>query len=261
MSDASTIKPMGLGKALLYFGIPAALVALIVHDVMARVAERGVPIFFNYLVLYATVPMLALIGASLLAFRLEGNPLLWASFKSRFRLHRMDRRSWWWALGLTLFMVVSAGLLSFTASWLASFEPLAPPDYFPAELRPAEAGKTPEVGIPTTFLGVSLANNWWVLAALAASLTIATIGEELWWRGYILPRQELAHGRRTWVIHGLMWTGFHAFAPWNLIVILPGCLALSFAAQKLQNTLPAMIAHGLANGLLVLIVVFLGITS
>jgi len=27
---------------------------------------------------------------------------------------------------------------------------------------------------------------------------------ELWWRGYILPRQELAFGRWTWIIHGLL---------------------------------------------------------
>jgi len=62
-------------------------------------------------------------------------------------------------------------------------------------------------------------------------------------------------------MHGLLWTSFHLFAPWNLLTILPGCLALSYVAQKLKNTWPAIIAHGLANGLLVIVVVILGIAT
>lgn len=96
--------------------------------------------------------------------------------------------------------------------------------------------------------------------ALFISLIIATLGKELWWRGYILSRQELAHGSRTWIVHGLLlWAAFHLFAPWNFIGILPGCLALAYVAQRLKNTWPAAIAHGLANGLLVLVVVVMGI--
>jgi membrane protease YdiL (CAAX protease family) len=110
-------------------------------------------------------------------------------------------------------------------------------------------------------MGLSLAGNWWILLVLLVSLVIATFGEEIWWRGYILPRQELVHGNRTWLIHGLLWTAFHIFTPWNLLAILPGSLALSFVAQRLKNTWPAVIAHGLANGLLVVIIVVLGIAA
>jgi len=110
-------------------------------------------------------------------------------------------------------------------------------------------------------MGVPLQGNWWVFVIMLASLVIATLGEELWWRGYILPRQELAHGKGTWIIHGLLWTAFHLYAPWNLITLLPGSLALSFVVQRLKNTWPAVIAHGLVNGLPVLILVFMGIIS
>ncbi len=133
MSRESTIKPLSIRAALLYFGVPAALVAFIVHVVMPRLAERGLPIFFNFL-FYATAPMLALIVASLIAYRREGNAMSWPDFKNRFRLNKMDGTSWLWAIGLTLFMFLSVGLLSFTARWLASFAFFAPPDYWPAEL-------------------------------------------------------------------------------------------------------------------------------
>jgi membrane protease YdiL (CAAX protease family) len=42
-------------------------------------------------------------------------------------------------------------------------------------------------------------------------LAVISVGEELWWRGYVLPRQELAFGRATWVIHGILWSVIHLF--------------------------------------------------
>lgn len=261
MTNSNNIKPLSIWPALLYFGIPATVMIIIIHVVMPLLAARGLPIFFNYLLVYATIPMLALLAASLLAYRHEGNVMSWSGFKMRFRLNKMDGKAWLWAMSLTLFMFLSVAILSFTARWLSSFSLLAPPDYWPAELKPSASGGPTGASLPTEFLGLSLAGHWWILPVVLGSLVIATFGEELWWRGYILPRQELVHGNWTWLIHGLLWTGFHSFAPWNLLAILPGSLALSFVAQRLRNTWPAIIAHGLANGLLVVIVVILGIAS
>jgi membrane protease YdiL (CAAX protease family) len=224
-------------------------------------AARGFPIFFNYLLVYATAPMLALIAASLIAYLREGRTLNRNDLSKRFRLGQMKISFWFWAVGLAAFMFLTAGALSFTARWLVSSTIFAPPDYWPDELKPTASIASANTVLPTEFMGMPLAGNWWIVAVLIGSLIIATLGEELWWRGYILPRQELAHGKRTWIIHGLLWTFFHLFAPWNLIAILPGCLALSYVAQRLKSTWPVIIAHGLANGLLVLIVVILGIAS
>jgi membrane protease YdiL (CAAX protease family) len=151
-------------------------------------------------------------------------------------------------------MMLTAGPLSFFARWLTTIIP--PPAYWPPELK---GGGAATGAIPTEFMGQQLAGNWWILITLLVSLSIATFGEEFWWRGYILPRQELAFGKYTWLIHGFMWACFHLFAPWNFFGILPGCLALAYVTQRLKNTWPAVIAHGLANGLLVLIVILLSI--
>ena len=62
------------------------------------------------------------------------------------------------------------------------------------------------------------------------------MGEELWWRGYIFPRQELAHGQRTWLVHGLLWTAFHLFSPYNALMVLPGALWVSWIVQRRRNT-------------------------
>jgi membrane protease YdiL (CAAX protease family) len=46
------------------------------------------------------------------------------------------------------------------------------------------------------------------------------VGEELWWRGFILPRQEPVFGRRTWVLQGVLHGFFHfSFGPGVLFLI------------------------------------------
>jgi membrane protease YdiL (CAAX protease family) len=257
MND-SKIKPLPFLPALLFFGIPSVVAGIIVWVVMPWLNYRGLPFFFNYVVVYATLPMLALIVASLIAYQQEGRVLVWSEIRSRFRFNQMNGRAWLWAIGLTLFMFLTAGSLSFAARWIAS-NVVAPPSYWPPELNPTASAASANASIPTEFMGISLAGNWWIFIILLGSLVIATLGEEFWWRGYILPRQELVYGKPTWIVHGVLWAYFHLFAPWNFLGILPGCLRLAYVAQRLTNTWVATIAHGLANGLLVLIVVAVGI--
>ncbi|UCG02766.1 MAG: CPBP family intramembrane metalloprotease [Candidatus Heimdallarchaeota archaeon] len=250
------IQPMSLGSALLHFLIPALLVTLNIYLIMAFFVTLGLPIFVNYFIIYATLPMLLLLLASIIAYQREGNEMTWMDFTQRFRLKRMTGRDWLWTILLFLIMFLSVGILSFTSIIIASFLP--PPTFWPDELNPLK--RSDSMGtIPTEFVGQPLPGNWWVVIVLFISLIIATFGEELWWRGYILPRQELEHGEKTWIIHGILWGLFHFFLPWNLIALLPGTITLSYVAQKLKNTWPAIIAHGLANGLMVMVVVILGI--
>lgn len=105
----------------------------------------------------------------------------------------------------------------------------------------------------------TLLGNWPVLITFLVVWVIATLGEELWWRGVILPRQELAHGTHTWIVHGLLWTLFHVFTPWKLILLLPGALALSFVAQRTRSTIPGFIAHALVNGIEILVLLVVGV--
>jgi hypothetical protein len=58
-----------------------------------------------------------------------------------------------------------------------------------------------------------------------------------------------AYGRWTWIIHGLLWAAFHAFKWWDLVGLLPVCLLIAYISQRTQNNWPALIAHGLFNGL------------
>lgn len=100
-----------------------------------------------------------------------------------------------------------------------------------------------------SFVDFPLQGAWWLLAVWFVGYFFNVVGEELWWRGYILPRQELVHGSRTWAIHGTQWTLFHVFNLATLWMILPGALMLAWYCQRTRNTWPGIVAHGLLNAM------------
>jgi len=119
-------------------------------------------------------------------------------------------------------------------------------------------GLNPGAGTITSveqLLGESVRGRWEIVFLFLMLLLFNVVGEELWWRGIILPRQELTHGRWTWVVHGLLWTAFHAFKWWDLLGLLPVCLLIAFISQRTKNNWPALIAHLLFNGLTLILVV------
>ena len=75
------------------------------------------------------------------------------------------------------------------------------------------------------------------------------VGEEILWRGYILPRQELFHWKYSWIVNSILWAVFHLCFGVDLIVILfPTLLIIPYVASKTENTTVGIITHALLNG-------------
>lgn len=127
-----------------------------------------------------------------------------------------------------------------TQTWLLNHVSFPLPAYLPSTLD----SRVTVSGVPPEFSSNTLLS---IILFQVVFLFFNILGEELWWRGYILPRQELTHGKKTWLIHGLLWTLFHSFWWWNLILLLPGALAASYVAQRLKNTTVIITAHLLIN--------------
>lgn len=244
MSEKRILKPMPFCISLLYFGIPSAIITILIYIVWPYFNKMGVPLIISFTILMY-IPLMFLLLASILAFLLEGNKISWKNLKNRFRLNPMNGKDWVWTFGLAIFGIGSYAGLSFTAKWLASIPLFAPPDFLPPIVDPRVA----QTSIPTEFMGIVLKGKWWIAFGYLGGLFFNIFGEEFWWRGYILPRQELSMGKYTWLIHGLLWTMFHIFWKWNLLMLLPVCLSTSFVSQRLKNTWPAIIAHFALNGI------------
>ena len=159
---------------------------------------------------------------TIIALRIEGWPLSWATLRDRLRFKRMDSTAWKWTLSFLLLYLVLGFLLNMLAQFM--YEALG---FWP-----------PDADIPLT-------NIPFLLIVFIANI----FSEELMWRGFILPRQELEHGKLAWIVNGILWSFFHIFKWWALPFLLLKQWMLPSIAQRTKNTMPAFLIHLVSNGL------------
>ena len=238
MDAQTTIRPMPLSLSFTLFGLPALLFLALHQFVVPLLVKAGAPLVVCFFVL-ASPHMLFFVGA-FVGYRLEGNPWTRHALAERFRMRRPNRRDCVWAL------VAAVGDIG---SYLAVYIGARPVVKWLHDLYPEPEALSRIFGDATTFVGFPLKGNWWLLGVFLVFYFFNVMGEELWWRGYIFPRQELTHGSRTWIVHGLLWTGFHAFSPYNALMVLPGALVVSWIVQRRKNTWIFVFTHACINGL------------
>ena len=237
-SPVPKIKPMGLIPSLLFFGIPSLIFSFFIYYVMQKLNRNGTDDFVNWIV-SMTTPLAMMLVAAIIAFKAEGNSFTRTAFLTRFRLKKMTGKDWIYTLALFIVTVIIYAVLSSTSKWLIQFKLFSPPEF----LLPAVDPRLEHNILVDSFMGIPLKGQWWIAIIYLIFLIFNIVGEELWWRGYILPRQELAFNKWTWLIHGTLWGLFHIFWKWNLLVLIPSCLALSYVIYKRKNTWIGIIAH------------------
>jgi membrane protease YdiL (CAAX protease family) len=108
-------------------------------------------------------------------------------------------------------------------------------------------------GLPTepSFMAVhALApGQYHLLAFWLPFFAVNIIGEELWWRGFIQPRQEPVFGSGTWIVQGLLHAVFHAsFGPGLVFILWPVLFSIPWLVQRSANTSAGMVLHAVVNG-------------
>jgi membrane protease YdiL (CAAX protease family) len=244
------LRPMYLAESLVVFGIPTILIFTSFHILMPRLMTIGVS-DFDSMIISHTLPLAILFVAALYAYKREAGSKGWGGFAERYRFNYFG----WWSLlaGILTFaaLMFAYGLFDGISKQLIQANLIPLPDYLPALLNPRGfepsfiVAMTNHIPIPT------------IIIAYSVMLFFNIFGEELWWRGYVLPRQELAFGKWTWLLHGLLWTFFHSFKWWDLLGLLPVCLIISFVAQRSRNNWISLIAHCLFNGLGLIVLIWL----
>jgi membrane protease YdiL (CAAX protease family) len=258
------------------FAVPSIVFFLLFHFAGPRLWNWNSSwwrIFHVLLILPLTLMLLAaLVGAAL-----DVGSTSWGLIAERLRLTKSDLTVWLWAGALSGFMFGGdwQDLIAIAASWLAlwrenrrrvwEFVGVAAAVFlkrnasiFQLLLQTVRffdpAGFYHEFFSrfgPREFMGFPLHGAWWILVYYAVIMLVCNIGgEELWWRGYVLPRQELAFGRASWVIHGVLWSAFHLFMQptlWDTVRMGITGMALSFVAQRTRSTWPGIVGHSFGN--------------
>lgn len=246
------IRPLTKTQIALAFGLPALMMLISFHWFMPWLQSIGLTPFESMIVAH-TVPMALLLTAVLVMYhRVDGFALNWQAFSQRMRYPRLTFKAVLQGVGLFLFINLAYGLFAAIGQVLIVAGWVSVPANLPALLDPQMTLTTAAI---ENMVGENILGNWRVVVLYAIMLFFNIVAEELWWRGYILPRQEAAHGRFAWVWNGLLWAVFHLFKWWDLIGLLPVCLALAFVSQRTKDNWPAFIAHLLFNGMAFVIVI------
>jgi membrane protease YdiL (CAAX protease family) len=146
----------------------------------------------------------------------------------RLRIKPMSGEDWWAALiGLALAVFGSGAIFLVLKALIPDFSPHPP---F-LEMRPLQL------------------SEYWVLLVWLPMFVLNIVCEEVFGRGYVLPRNELAAERFGWLVNACGWLLFHIAFGWPLMIItVPIIFAVCWTVQKRRNTTVGMVIHGLANG-------------
>jgi membrane protease YdiL (CAAX protease family) len=236
--ETTSPKPIKFGFAFSIFSGGALMFFLSERLVLPYLADQGVHESILFCVM--AVPFILFFIGALIGYRKEGNTWNWENFRNRFRYHPIRGKMWLWT---ALIVLVDIGL------YLAVYQ-LA----FPVVKAVHDAFPPPQIvneimGDESTFVGFQTSGNWLLLPLFLFYYFFNVVGEEFLWRGYLFPRQEKQHGKYTWIIHGLLWTFFHIFAPYNALMVLPGALFMSYVVQRTGNNTIFLIGHAALNGI------------
>ncbi len=241
-------------RSLLIFGIPGVLIYLGVHYLVPVLVNAGVTLIFAWsaCVLVPTVANAAVVvGHYVWRERPSG-----AAFKKRFRLEPLPLRHLLLVPVVAFVILVCNEALAWTIPLLAELPGFGPapitPEIFTDPYATLEAGSQ-----DATFMGVPLRpENAWLAAFWLIWVVFGVLGEEIVWRGYLLPLHEAHYGRWAWLVNGLLWNvPFHLYTLSNVLADTPFFLILPFVTQRVKNTYFAVFVHALMVSLAYVLIV------
>ena len=219
----TNLKPLKWSGLILLFGVPTILNLIACSVAIPFLNSKNIfPIEISYFLsvgLLVLAPMF--FGAIYLTSKEINSPKL-KDILNRMRIKSLSKTDVIWTVGGFIFL----SLLSFL---IANF--LLP--VFNIDANPFFFQNMPLDG-----------NHFWIIYVWPLFFFFNIFGEELYWRGYIQPRQELLNKKFTWLVHGLLWAFWHLPMGLNLIYsaapiffILPGIV------QIRKNTTISIIIH------------------
>lgn len=276
MQSARVTKSAGWLATTLLFGVPAVIFAFLFHWLGPHLWREGIS-WWRIFHLLLVLPLALMLVAALLGAAIDLRSVSWKGVRQRLRLSAPSGVVWLWAAALSGFMYGGnwTDLIAVAVSWFALWKEKTTQKWlFVAILIAVFVKRNAAIFQPALqsvrffnpsgfyseffghfgphdFMGLPLQGAWWIPVYYAVVMLVCNIGgEELWWRGYVLARQELAFGRTAWVIHGVAWSIFHLFMQptlWDTIRMAITGVALSFVAQHTKSTWPGIVGHSFGN--------------
>jgi len=90
-----------------------------------------------------------------------------------------------------------------------------------------------------------MSGNWgWFALILVMFVFNTVLGEELLFRGLLLPRMKRAFGRGDWAANGVLFAAYHVATPWMIpATLLIDTFAIAYPAKRYQSAWIGIAVH------------------
>jgi membrane protease YdiL (CAAX protease family) len=177
----------------------------------------------------------------MLILRREEGDLRWATVKRRCWLNtprdpntgEVRAKLWLWLIPLTL-LFAAWQMAPVQQGWEAVFPFLGEPDkYSLAKLLDSPSRKA------------ELEGAWQVVLLFVVLGVFNTVlGEELLFRGMLLPRMSGVFGRWDWLANGVLFGLYHMHQPWTILhSMVDGAFLLAFPSRRFRSAWMGIIVH------------------
>lgn len=135
---------------------------------------------------------------------------------------RVGGRVWWWLLPFILIYVLEQLLPAIHGPSMRDF----------GDFASSHAGKE-------FFRGA-----WgWFAVVVVLFIFNTVLGEELLFRGLLLPRMKGVFGKYDWVANGVLFAIYHLHQPWTIPTALVDIFALAYPSRRFQSAWMGIIVH------------------
>jgi uncharacterized protein len=83
------------------------------------------------------------------------------------------------------------------------------------------------------------------------------LGEELLFRGLLLPRMNGAFGRGDWLANGVLFAVYHLHIPWVILAGLVGAFAIAYPTKRYRSALIGIAVHSAQSVFIAVILLML----
>lgn len=200
----------------------------------------GLPDFYAYLIAL-TIPFILMLGLTGYLIKKEGVAFNFKSIMERMNYKKIEKK--YILLLIIIFVIELIVFLIFVQlnELLVDFVYIFPNDL------PIFADPRIEDALSIIDSQIGLSHNYLLLIVVFIVLILNVFGEEFFWRGYLFERQKINASKYYWVFHALMWTVFHFYKYYDLLIVLPMAFGLTYAVYKTKNNTPGLIFHFITN--------------
>jgi membrane protease YdiL (CAAX protease family) len=212
--------------------VPMALLAWVVGPWLAGRLDGPLALTRTLIGLLTVGLIWQFVLVVLLVYRERGS-LRWPVLKDALWL-QAPRSPTTGRVGGRLWLVLIPALLIFAAEGLFPF----------LNVIPSVPSHDLTVFVGSDAFAAFMSGNWVWYAVLVALIVFNTIlGEELLFRGVLLPRMKGAFGRWDWVANGVLFAAYHLHMPWVIPATLLDTFALSYPSRRYRSALIGIIVH------------------